>query len=251
MRLLKLILVTCHTLGQSRPWTSWQRILSKCSSALISTSLLLGSLPCTSATTTQPTDMDIQTVQTAFRDFDLRRLSEADKEFSMAIDRWRELNRPRDELVSLLKARANVRLDNKQFESAIADYNEALALMKVDGEKEDGTGRYPEYPDTFVGRGGAKEGLADWKGALEDYNKAISLWGGGRGEGVNPYVLTYRGNVLTRLNRYEDAVLDYSAASDRFNSMRDVARYSDSRANLALALYETGKTDDAKKVHSD
>jgi hypothetical protein len=30
--------------------------------------------------------------------------------------------------------------------------------------------------------------------------------------------------------------------------MRDVARYSDARANLALALYETGKTDDAIKV---
>jgi tetratricopeptide (TPR) repeat protein len=65
---------------------------------------------------------------------------------------------------------------------------------------------------------------------------------------VNPYVLTYRGNVLARLGRYGDAVEDYSVASDRFNSMRDVARYSDARANLALALYETGKTDDAIKV---
>lgn len=221
------------------------RLLQKYCSATISASLILGT-PCYSMV--QPTDNDIQNVQTAFRDFDMRRLSEADKEFSTAIAKWRELNRPRDEIVSLLKARANVRLDNKQFESAIADYNEALDMMSVDGEKEDGTGRYPEYPDTFVGRGGAKEGLADWKGALDDYNKAVSLWGGGRGEGVNPYVLTYRGNVLTRLNKYDEAVLDYSAASDRFNAMRDVPRYSDSRANLALALYETGKTDDAKKV---
>lgn len=55
------------------------------------------------------------------------------------------------------------------------------------------TNALPEYPDTIVERGLAKEGLADWDAALSDYNKAIALWGGGRGEGVNPFVLTFRG----------------------------------------------------------
>ena len=53
-----------------------------------------------------------------------------------------------------------------------------LVVLKVDGELADGTARYPEYPDTIVERGLAKEGLADWDGALQDYTKAIQLWGG-------------------------------------------------------------------------
>lgn len=141
---------------------------------------------------TEPDLRDVQVVQMAFKDFDAKRFDAADQEFSIAIDKWRALNRPRDEIVSLFKARANVRLDNKQFKNALSDYDSAIDMMKTDGEKEDGTGRYPEYPDTFVGRALAHEGLAEWKAALTDYNKAISLWGGGRGENVNPFVLTVR-----------------------------------------------------------
>lgn len=101
----------------------------------------------------------------------------------------------------------------------MADYDECVQLMKSDGEDERGLGKYPEYVDTFVGRGLAREGLADWEGAVREYDKAISLWGGpttsqrdaaqdynaARYEGVNPYVLTFRGNALTRL------VGDYAA----------------------------------------
>lgn len=198
-----------------------------------------------------PSDSDTKLVQQAFRDFDLRRFDASEREFSLSIPKWKELQRPRDEIVSLLKARANVRLDSKHFEDAIRDYDEALGLMKIDAVKPDGTAVYPEYPDTFVGRALAKEGLADWTGALEDYNKAIELWGGGRGDGVNPYVLTFRGNTLTRLSRYDEAIPDYQAASDLFLSLRDIARYSDARANLALALFEVGKSEEARKVVND
>lgn len=113
----------------------------------------------------------------------------------------------------ILTTRANVLLDYKKFNEAIDDYNACIRLMRDDGEMEDGSGRqrYPEYSDTFVGRGLAKEGLADWQGALEDYDKAITLFGGNSAikgspatgytaeDGVNPYVLTFRGNVLSRL----------------------------------------------------
>lgn len=162
-----------------------------------------------------PTDKDNQMVQMAFRDFDLKRLDDSEKEFTLSIERWRELARPRDEMASLLKSRANVRLDNKKFEAAISDYDQCLKIMS-DGETADGRGRYPEYTDTFVGRGLAKEGLADWKGAVEDYDKAITLWGGepstqrpiGKAfvlkdyDGINPYTLTFRGNSLSRLVSY-------------------------------------------------
>lgn len=189
-------------------------------------------------------------VQVAFRDFNDKRFDASEKEFTVAIRRWKDMNRPRDEVVSLLKARANVYLDNKKFSSAIDDDTEAIQLMN-DGEKSDGSAKYPEYPDTFVNRALAKEGLADWEGALRDYDKAIDLWGGGRGEGINPYALTFRGNTLCRLNRYRDAIPDYEAASNIFNSIRDIDRYSDARANMALALYEIGETDKSVKIMND
>jgi tetratricopeptide (TPR) repeat protein len=198
-----------------------------------------------------PTDRDNQLVQMAFRDFDLKRFKEADKEFSLSITRWLELDRPRDEIVALLKARSSVRLDGKNFQGSLEDCDEAIRLMSTDGEKPDGTAAYPEYPDSFVSRGLANEGLADWKAALVDYNKAVALWGGGRGDDVNPYTLTFRGNTLGRLNRYEEAIEDYEAASNTFNSMRDVARYSDARANMALALYQVGRTDESVKAMND
>jgi tetratricopeptide (TPR) repeat protein len=228
--------------------TDMSQIVHKVKQSQINTYLASSSMPLGSADSDLSKN-DIENVQKAFRDFDSKQLDAADIEFTVAIAKWKSLNRPRDEVVSLIKARANVRLDNKKFESSLSDYNEAIEMMRSDGEDAQGIAKYPEYPDTFVGRGGAKEGFADWDGALQDYNKAINLWGGGRGEGVNPYVLTYRGNVLCRLGKYREAIDDYEAASNRFIGMRDIPRYSDSRANLALALYEVGQTTDSIKVN--
>ena len=42
-------------------------------------------------------------------------------------------------------------MDIKEFDDAILDYNECIRTMSVDGEYENGLGRYPEYPDAFVG----------------------------------------------------------------------------------------------------
>eukprot|EP00596_Hydrurales_sp_CCMP1899_P001160 CAMPEP_0119051522 /NCGR_PEP_ID=MMETSP1177-20130426/73104_1 /TAXON_ID=2985 /ORGANISM="Ochromonas sp, Strain CCMP1899" /LENGTH=286 /DNA_ID=CAMNT_0007030739 /DNA_START=151 /DNA_END=1008 /DNA_ORIENTATION=+ len=218
----------------------------------LSVSVMLTSNPANAAPgDIKPTDKDNQLVQMAFLDFDLKRFPDSEKEFTLSIAKWREIDRPRDELVALLKARGSVRLDSKDFQGSVNDCSEAIELMKRDGEKPDGTAAYPEYPDSFVSRGLAYEGLADWKGALNEYDKAVSLWGGGRGEDVNPYTLTFRGNTLGRLDRYEEAILDYEAASNTFNSLRDVARYSDARANMALALYQVGRNEESVKAMND
>lgn len=193
-----------------------------------------------------PSDADNNLVRMAFADFDAKRFESAEKEFTLALKRWEELKRPRDERVSILKGRANVLIDNKKFDKAIEDLNKAIILMD-DGEKEDGTARYPEFPDAFVNRGLAKEGLSQWEGAISDYTKAINLWGGGRGEGINPFVLTFKGNALSKLGRYEEALKEYSAASDLFLKERDVERFADARANYALALYGLDRRDEAVK----
>lgn len=52
--------------------------------------------------------------------------------------------------------------------------------------------------------------------ARADYTRAIGLWGGGRGEGINPFVLTFRANALARTGKYEPALVDYQAAEKLF-----------------------------------
>ena len=202
------------------------------------------------AETLQPTDKDIQLVQMAFKDFDSRRFDAAEKEFSMALKTWKEIQRPRDEIVSLTVARGNCRLDNKQFDKALSDFNDAILLMN-DGEKADGTANYPEYVNAFVDKGLSYEGLGDWKNALVQYNKAISLWGGTRNDNVNPFVLVYRGNVESQLGNYQYAILDYDAASEIFLKEKDIARYSDARANYALALYSANDIPNSIKAMKD
>jgi tetratricopeptide (TPR) repeat protein len=188
----------------------------------------------------QLTKADIEVAKQAFALFDKRQLGLAEKVFTDAISRWEKTDRPKDEVISLIKARGNVRVDIKKFSAAIEDYDLVVAMMQADGAErpEDGTSRYGEYPDTFVQRGLAREGLADWEGAIEDYSKAVKLWGGGRGEGINPYVLTFRANALGRLQRYADALLDYEAAEKLFTLQKDADRALDARANTALVLFQ-------------
>ena len=141
--------------------------LATTAAIIVSTILSCGIVPAALADPREPSQTDNQLVQQAFRDFDLKRFDDAEKEVTQALQIWKELDRPRDEIVSLLKVRANIKLDNKKFDASLSDCTEALKMMSNDGEKEDGTARYPEYPDTFVARGLAKEGLADWKGAYQ------------------------------------------------------------------------------------
>lgn len=123
------------------------------------------------------------------------------------------------------------------------------ARLYIDNARRpDGTAAYVEFPDTFVQRGLANEGLGDWEQAVKDYTRAIDLWGGGRGPDVNPYVMSYRGNSLSRMGRYKEALKDYAASADLFLASRDEGDALYARANQALALYETGAKEEATKV---
>ncbi|KAG5181980.1 hypothetical protein JKP88DRAFT_245905 [Tribonema minus] len=199
----------------------------------------------------EPTAAQVRIASDAFRLFDNRQLAASEKRFGEAIAAWEKVNRPLDEVASLVKARGNVRVqtDLKKFDGALDDYNLVLRLMEEDGARlPDGTARYSEYPDTFVQRGLAYEGLADWEAAVADYTAAIDLWGGGRGPDTNPYALTFRGNALAFLGRYKQAVEDYEAADNLFTQQRSPDRALDARANRALALYEIGNRHDAVRL---
>lgn len=62
----------------------------------------------------------------------------------------------------LLLAEGNEYMNQKRFTDAIESFSRVLALN-------------PDYPDAYYLRGLAKEGKSDYKGALQDFERAISI----------------------------------------------------------------------------
>merc|ERR1719235_2518125 len=109
--------------------------------------------------------------------------------------------------------------------------------MAPTGETASGRARYREYPDAFVQRGLAKEGLRDWSGAVKDYDKAVQLWGG-IGSGVNPFALSYRARARGETGDYEGALADYREAAALFSVVdRNDNQAAAARAGEAVTLY--------------
>jgi len=110
------------------------------------------------ASAAEPSPAQIQQVQRAFQAFNDRDLRLAESLFDKSVAVWEKLERPRDEMAALIKARGNVKVDLKKFDAAIVDFDRVLTIMSVDGTKTDGSGEaaYSEYPDLFVQRGLAR-----------------------------------------------------------------------------------------------
>ena len=197
----------------------------------------------------EPSAQAVQIAKGAFQAFDGRNLPLAEELFSKTIDEWRRLDRGVEELTSLLVARAGVRTDRTQFQQAKADLDEAIALMAPTGEKSNGVAAYREYPDAFVQRGLAREGLRDWSGALADYDRAVRLWGGDGSDGLNPFALSYRGRAKSEVGDMEGALQDFRQASDLFSRVdKNDNQASAARANEAITLYGLGRRDEAVRI---
>jgi len=200
-------------------------------------------------------------------------LEEAEGIFGRSIEQWKELQRPPGETAQLMVARATARTERNEkaggklrplLELAVQDYSDAIAGMRADPRvapvRQDGTAEYQEFPDAFVRRGLANEGLARWQAAVDDYTSAIGLWGGAKNDfrkgefsaggrlGVNPFVLNFRGNALCRLGRYTEAVSDYRMAGAQFGAVQDNSGILTSLTNEALALYGAGEPEEAFRV---
>jgi tetratricopeptide (TPR) repeat protein len=209
---------------------------------------LLPQPPAPALAMSEPYAEAVAIAKQAFSAFDKRQLPLAESLFTRTIDEWRRLDRGVEELTALLVARAGVRTDLTHFTSAKADLDEAIALMAPTGEKSNGIGAYREYPDAYVQRGLANEGLRNWRGALRDYDKAVSLWGG-VGDGVNPFALTYRARAKVELADYEGALADYRTADSIFSRVdRNVEQASFARAGEAVTLYGLGRRDEAVRI---
>lgn len=153
----------------------------------------------------------------------------------------------------------------EKAKGAVEDYDVAIGIMEDDLRRNPDKLMYSEYPDALVKRGLANEELKNWGGAAQDYTKAIdalrpkdgrpdkAMKGGatiqeGDGLGMNPLILNFRGNALSQLGRYDEAVEDYREATQIFDNDGEVRQASFSRANEALALFGAGRDAEAEKV---
>ena len=214
-------------------------------STLALSSVLLWQAP---APAVEPSRAAVNVAKQAFAAFDSRDLPLAERLFTETIDEWRRLDRGVEELTALLVARAGVRVDRTDFSAATADLNEAIGLMAPTGEGRNGVANYREYPDAFVQRGLAREGLRDWRGALDDYDKAVRLWGS-EGDGVNPFALSYRGRAKSELGDYPGALDDFRRASSIFSRVdKNDNQAAAARANEAITLYGLDRRAEAVRI---
>jgi len=175
-------------------------------------------------------------------------------------------------LLRLGRARARVMLNDiargrrpEKAAEAVGDLNVAVGIMEDDFKRNPGKALYSEYPDALVRRALAKEELKEWEGAVDDYSRAILLWRPppgtldkplrgnavpqeGDGLGVNPLVLNFRGNALSQLGRYTEALSDYQEATDIFLADGEFRQASLSKANEALAMYGDQRFEEAVKT---
>lgn len=88
-------------------------------------------------------------------------------------------------------------------------------------------------PEIWLNRGFVREKLNDWMGAYADYSKAIDL--------KNDFTMAWlnRGNLLADQFRFDEAIEDYSVAI-LYQPDYEAAFY-----NRAMAKYRIGKSDDA------
>jgi tetratricopeptide (TPR) repeat protein len=89
--------------------------------------------------------------------------------------------------------RARFFFENGDFDRALADLDTAIPLDS-------------KSPEPYLWRGVVYEyGLADTAAALDSYSRAVGA------DPKDPYVRNYRGNLLRKLGRTEEALSDFSA----------------------------------------
>ena len=110
-------------------------------------------------------------------------------------------------------------------------YKEAIeALSEANRIRPDGSA------NVFVIRGSAKAALHDYKAAIKDYNKAISL------NPKNAAAYNNRGLAKIKMRRYEDAVKDYDEAI-RLNPKQAETFSNRGKARIMLKQFEDAIAD--------
>ena len=117
------------------------------------------------------------------------------------------------------------------YQSAIADYNEAIRLD-------------PNLVYAYNGRGHAKRRINDFRGAITDYNEAIRL------DPNLAYAYNGRGNAKCELNDYRGAITDYNEAI-RLDPSFAIAYNNRGSAKCGLNDYRGAITDCIEAIRLD
>ncbi|KAK9918641.1 hypothetical protein WJX75_005609 [Coccomyxa subellipsoidea] len=180
------------------------------------------------ATVTLPLPSDAQTNLNAARDLqgieEAAREAYAKRDFRQTLELVDELVAAQPDVARWHEMRAAVRVDGKQFESALTDFDQAISATPGDS--------LVEQARLLAGRALAYEGLAQWEAALGDYNRALDL-ARQAGQYPDPYVLNSRGNVQASLAHWKEARQDYLKSAAGFQK---AAGFRDSSGSSALRL---------------
>ena len=148
------------------------------------------------------------------------------RELEDSLDALTELTRREPTTAVWRERRAQVLLDLKRFEDAIAEFETATRLQPAD---------YVSL-GLLSNRALAYEGLGRYAEADADYSRSIEL--SASLGATQPYVLNSRGNVRAALGRYEAALADYTAASASFRKIRNLNGVSYADSNAALVAVQ-------------
>jgi tetratricopeptide (TPR) repeat protein len=102
-------------------------------------------------------------------------------------------------LVSIYQNRGNFYVDRREYDKAIADYDEVIGL-------------FPNDANIFYSRGIAHDSKGDYDQAIADYTEAIRLATPAEKHTIQNDCFYNRGLVFDEKGEYEKAIADYTSA---------------------------------------
>ena len=123
----------------------------------------------------------------------------------------------------------NSKIYLKDYQGAIADYDQAIKLN-------------PDNDEAYSNRGNSKYYLKDYQGAITDYDQAIKL-----NPNFYPYPYYLRGNSKQNLGDYQGAIADYDQAI-KLNFYFTDAYYSRGSSKDKLKDYQGAITDYSQAI---
>jgi tetratricopeptide (TPR) repeat protein len=132
---------------------------------------------------------------------------------------------PEEELTTSYN-RGNAYLMSGRFQDALVEFNRAADVR-------------PDVADVYISRGIVNEKLFRWDDAITDYRKANDLLRKRPFAGDDPTVFSNIANAETGLNRWEDALKDFTYAAQLKSD------YLAPQIGRALVLYQLDRKDEA------
>ena len=223
-----------------------------------------------------PSQQDIKLLQTAFANIYgiTPDYAAAQEQLSSVIQIWTKLEQPDDELAALYRVRGDVYTATGQAAEAIADYNQAIMLLRNDDTNA--AADPAELPAALLGRARAiksqssssssppaaasdtktslQQAAADYKEYLilssrEEWDTTDELLQDGATR--NPYAASEWGTVLRKLGDAEQAATAHQLAAVAFSDIGDKARAVVSQLDAGIDLAAASSSNNSKKNNAE